>query len=84
MKNPLPDDICLKRNKYDIGDIYLIKEKNRAKLFTDPLEMKYEGISPGKKVVHHKFRSTRGGFLLSLTNRQIVDYKISKKQGPGR
>jgi len=62
------------------GMIYSVMEKTRAKLFQTPIDMLYEGRCQGQgKVCHFLFRNIPGGWLMAISNQQIIDYKVKRK-----
>lgn len=62
-------------------ELYLLVEKTRGKIFQNGIEMYFlKRVKGDKKIVHFLFKSVRGGWILSLSDRQIMDYTITKWQ----
>lgn len=69
------------RADFLVGTTYTMMEKTRAKLFQTPIDVWFEGRVKGQgKIDHFLFRNIPGKWLIAISDRQLRDYKIKKKE----
>lgn len=66
--------------RFEVGKKYRILQRQMRRVgVEDEMWCRYEGECAGVGVTHHMFRSAAGGFLIAITDRQLLDYEIREE-----